>query len=210
MASITRLWSNDRRGEGFEALLRPHIPALYRFAYHLAGNPDDAEDLVQDLLLRLYPRRDELAGIDKLRPWLARVLYRLHIDRGRRQRRSPVVYAEIGAGPRDPDSDPDGGWSIPEPASEDPAGDPAASVERRDDTRALRNALARISEDHRTVLMLHDVEGFTLAEIERTLEVPVGTLKSRLHRARARLRELLDQEGTLGAETSCKRGRRRP
>ncbi|HYW03269.1 MAG TPA: RNA polymerase sigma factor [Gammaproteobacteria bacterium] len=210
MASITRLWSSDRHGDGFEALLRPHIPALYRFAFHLAGNQDDAEDLVQDLLLRLYPRRDELAGIDKLRPWLARVLYRLHIDRGRRQRRSPVVYAEIGGGPRDPDADSDGGWSVPEPASEDPADDPEASLERRDDSASLQQALARLSEDHRTVLLLHDVEGFTLAEIETTLEVPVGTLKSRLHRARARLRGLLDREGTLTLETSCKGERRRP
>lgn len=210
MASITHLWSSVRRGDRFEALLRPHIPALYRFAFHLAGNQDDAEDLVQDLLLRLYPRREELAGIDKLRPWLARVLYRLHIDRGRHQRRSPVVYAEIGGGPRDPDADPEAGWSIPEPASEDPADDPAASLERHDDREALQQALARMSEDHRAVLMLHDVEGFTLAEIETTLEVPLGTLKSRLHRARARLRQLLGREGTLAVEASCQGERRRP
>ncbi len=203
MVTSTRLWKSGRAGDGFDGLVGPHIPALYRFAFHLSGNRDDAEDLVQDLLLRLYPRRHELAGIDKLRPWLTRVLYRLHVDRGRRRRRSPLVFAEIGMGSREPSGEDDGWRRIPEPVSEDPESDPHRALERRDTGLRLQRALARLSEEHRVALMLHDVEGFTLVEMEGALGVPVGTLKSRLHRARARLRELLGEQGTLHGEASC-------
>ena len=70
--------------------MRPHLQSLYRQAIRYTENRDDAEDLVQDLLLKLFPRLDELERIDRLPPWLARVLYRLFVDDFRRRQRSPI------------------------------------------------------------------------------------------------------------------------
>ncbi len=61
----------------------------------------------------------------------------------------------------------------------------------------LDRALAQLSDEHRLVVMLHDTEGYTMEEIQQLTDVPVGTIKSRLHRARARLREILDADGTF-------------
>src|SRR5688500_17407927 len=76
----------------FERLLRPHVPALYRSAYRWTGAVDRAEDLVQELLVRLFPKLDELRGLDRIRPWALRVMYRIFIDQVRRERRSPVQF----------------------------------------------------------------------------------------------------------------------
>ncbi len=88
------------RSKRFEKLVQPHLQALYRFAFRLAGQQQDAEDLVQDVIVKLYPRLDELEAIEQLRPWLNRVLYRHFIDQVRRKGRqsdrplSEVVEAE--------------------------------------------------------------------------------------------------------------------
>src|SRR5258706_11531281 len=75
----------------FEDLLRPQVEYLYRLAWRFTGSVADAEDLVQDVLIKLFPRTQELLEIEKLRPWLARVLYNQFVDSVRRQARSPVV-----------------------------------------------------------------------------------------------------------------------
>ncbi len=80
----------------FEKLVSPHFNNLYKLAYRLTGQRDNAEDLVQDLLLKIYPRLEEMQGIDKLAAWLSRVLYRLFIDQYRQQQRQPIQeHAEV-------------------------------------------------------------------------------------------------------------------
>jgi RNA polymerase sigma-70 factor (ECF subfamily) len=170
------------RESAFEVLIRPHLKPLYRVAYRLTGRREDAEDLVQELLVKLYGRRREVEAIDRLRPWLLRVLYCQFIDNHRRHSRSPLHLVADQGGAVDPlDS-----LAAPEP-------DPEAMTAQAAETRALLAAIARLSEDHRIVIGLHDVEGYTLEEIQPMLDCPIGTLKSRLHRARARLRELLGE-----------------
>lgn len=167
----------------FEILVRPHLKPLFRLAYRLTRSREDAEDLIQELLLKLYPRRDELMGVERLRPWLARVMYRIFIDNHRRYTRSPVHLA-VDYGSDDPIADP-----VDSLIS---TGDsPEQETEQRVLTRHLIVVIDRLSEDHRHVLSLYDIEGYTLEEMQEILHCPIGTLKSRLHRARARLRELL-------------------
>src|SRR5688572_4698758 len=89
---LRSMQSRDRRGADFDRLLREHIPALYRQAYRWTGAADRAEDLVQDLMVRLYPRLDELRGLDQVKPWALRVMYRIFVDQLRRQRNSPVTF----------------------------------------------------------------------------------------------------------------------
>lgn len=167
----------------FETLVRPHLQPLFRLAYRLTRSREDAEDLIQELLLKLYPRRHELMEVERLRPWLTRVMYRIFIDNHRRYTRSPIHLA-IDYGADEQNTDP-----IDNIAS--PGGDPEQETEQSVLTRHLLKVIDRLSEDHRHVLSLHDIEGYTLEEMQVILDCPIGTLKSRLHRARARLRDLL-------------------
>jgi RNA polymerase sigma factor (sigma-70 family) len=185
-------WLNRMRGSGagsgdaaeFERLLREHVPALYRSAYRWTGAVDRAEDLVQQLLIRLYPRLPELRELDQLRPWALRVMYRIFVDELRRERASPVQFGieapsdtELPAGDED-------AWL-------DPAPGPAELAEQELTQERVVRAWELLGEEHRVVLTMHDIEDYTLPELARIMDIPLGTLKSRLHRARARLRELL-------------------
>ena len=170
----------DKASPDFESLMRPEVGRLYRVAYRLTNNVADAEDLVQEVLIKVYGRRDELGSIEVLAPWLARVLYNHFIDNLRRyQRKRMHVVDASAAAPVDPDS------------VVDTAATPELEAEQAFDIKRLSDALASLSLEHRSVVLLHDSEGYKLEEIQVITGVPVGTLKSRLHRARARLRELL-------------------
>ena len=169
----------------FERLVRPHFERLYRLAFRLTSQTAEAEDLFQELLLRAYGKLDDLLEIDEPGPWLARVMYNLFIDERRRFARRRLHTVDEGqlAG--------DGLEGLP--GNENPVLD----NERLERIRELDKALAQLSDEHRVVVLLHDTEGYKLSEIEELTGVPVGTVKSRLHRARARLREILVANGTI-------------
>lgn len=175
--SIIKLWSRSKLADRFEILLKPFIPFLYQLAWRFTGTQADAEDLVQDLLSKLYPRQQELEKIENLRPWLARVLYRQYVDRLRMQTRTPVDLADTG-------SDPDEELDIPVPIQPD--------QEQTQLIAQIERLLPRLNDDQRLLLILHDVEGYTLNEIQSMTDTPTGTLKSRLNRARKKLRELME------------------
>lgn len=172
---LRSLWQSEH--EQFEELLQPHLQQLYKLAYRFTGQRADAEDLVQDVVLKLYPRLQEMQKIEQLGPWLARVLYRHFIDRVRSKQRSPLYLVDKDESVLDEHKD-----EMP---------DPAENVEAVLLQNRLQGALNQLNEDQRALMILHDVEGYTLNEIHNMLDVSVGTLKSRLHRARSRLRELL-------------------
>lgn len=161
----------------FEELIGPHLNQLYRLAYRYTGTKDDAEDLVQDLLLKLYPRLQEMQGIDKLAPWLVRILYHQFVDQFRYQKRSPI------------DVPGDDKLLYDTHASE--TSDPSVVANSEITRKLLDTALMSLNEDQRLLVVLHDVEGYSLLEINGITDIPVGTIKSRLSRARSKLREVL-------------------
>jgi RNA polymerase sigma-70 factor (ECF subfamily) len=169
----------------FERLVRPHFERLYRLAFRLTSQTAEAEDLFQELLLRAYGKLDDLLDIDEPGPWLARVMYNLFIDERRRFARERLRVVEESRMP--------GEGLAGLPGDSDPAADQA----RFETYVTLDAALARLSEEHRVVVLLHDTEGYKLEEIQDLVGVPIGTIKSRLHRARARLREILEEDGTF-------------
>jgi len=177
----------DPRGD-FDRLLRPLIPVFFRHAYRWTAARDQAEDLVQELLVRLYPRLEELAALDQVQPWALRVMYRIFVDQHRRNRNAPVrpmheADAAAGGAPGESADDyPDLGLQPPD------------LVELELTRARLSAALLALNDEQRTVVAMHDIEGYRLEEISRVTGVPIGTLKSRLHRARGRLRELLGPE----------------
>jgi RNA polymerase sigma-70 factor (ECF subfamily) len=166
----------------FDRLLRDHVPALYRSAYRWTGAPDRAEDLVQEVLVRLYPKLEEIRGLDRVRPWALRVMYRIFVDQIRRERSSPVHFGV------EPGGDDEGQEFI------DPSLGPAELLEQQLTQERIVAAWDRLGEEHRVVLAMHDIEDYSLPELAQIMEIPLGTLKSRLHRARAKLRELLAAE----------------
>jgi RNA polymerase sigma-70 factor (ECF subfamily) len=169
----------------FSGLLRPHLDRLYRLAFRLTGTAGDAEDLVQDVLCKVYERHDELTSIGDLGPWLARVLYNRFIDDARKRSRQRLVLVDSGNS------------AVPDCPDESCGSSPESAVDSEFSIRRLNDALGALSPEHRTVVLLHDAEGYKLTEIQSITGVSLGTLKSRLHRARARLREILVTDGTF-------------
>lgn len=174
----------------FEDLLRPHVDFLHRLAWRFTGSTADAEDLVQDVLLKLYPRGRQLAAVEQLRPWLAKVLYRQYVDSIRLQARSPVSGLADDAGGDEARLDTFA-------AAEDGPPELAARGELRE---RLLAALQRLNPEQRAVVVMHDIEGYVLEELESILQAPLGTLKSRLHRARQQLRAALGMEPFAASE----------
>ncbi len=169
----------------FERLVRPHFDRLFRLAWRLTGSKADGEDLFQELLIRAFGKLNELVGVDQPGSWLCRVMYNLFVDERRRFARQRMHTVDEGHLPGD------GLAGLPGPD------DPAYDRQRIEQLRGLDKALAQLSDEHRLVVLLHDAEGYKLAEIQELTGTPVGTVKSRLHRARARLRDILTADGTI-------------
>lgn len=177
--------SENNQSAVFERLVRPHLERLYRLSYRLTHDKAEADDLFQDVLTKIYARLDDLLAVRDPGPWLKRVMYNHFIDNKRRFARQRLVTVEAA--------------QLPEQSVENfPGdGDPVRDAERLDNIMQLRKALDELSDEHRTVILLHDVEGYKMSEIQSLTGDPVGTVKSRLHRARARLREMLQEHGTF-------------
>jgi len=161
------------RARRYENLLRPHLDRLYRLAFRFTGSRADAEDLVQELCVRLYPKLPQLERLDQPGPWLARALHNLYVDQRRREARSPLEAVE----------------ELPETGSGEPGPEQLAAAAVA--AEQIQATLARLPAEQRAVIAWHDIEGYTLDELAESGNLPLGTLKSRLHRARAALRELL-------------------
>lgn len=171
----------------FSELLRPHLPALYRLAFRFTGRSFDAEDLLQELLTRLYSRCERLTAVEILRPWLARALYNLHVDQRRSRARTPFGHLQ------EPENDAEENA----PAQPDPGAGPELSLETALLRKKLAAAVAELPEEQRLIVIFHDVEGYTLHEAAGILGVPLGTAKSRLHRAHDRLRVYLRERNLI-------------
>jgi RNA polymerase sigma-70 factor (ECF subfamily) len=157
----------------WEEVARTHGRFLYTVAYRLTGNSDDAQDLVQDVLLRV--RR----GLETYRPgslegWLTRITTNTFLDDARRRQRHPVDLL-----PEDPER--------VMPLS--PGADEALAAEALPDD--IQDALRTLPPEYRAAVVMCDVVGLSYQEISESLAVPVGTVRSRIHRGRALLRQAL-------------------
>lgn len=157
--------------ERFESDALPHLRSLYGAAYRMTRNAHDAEDLVQETFLRAYRGFDKFEAGTNIRAWLFTILHRVRTDAFRRAGRSPRTVELVGDGPATP-----------------PAQDALAlggeEVER---------ALAGLPEPFRVAVILRDVEELSYDEIARVLDIPIGTVMSRIHRGRGQLRAALSR-----------------
>ncbi|MDY6903305.1 MAG: RNA polymerase sigma factor [Thermodesulfobacteriota bacterium] len=162
----------------FESLVMPHMAMLYKVAWRLTGRPDQAEDLVQQLMVKLYPKTGEMQKVEHLGSWLRKVLYREFVDSLRKRARRPEYFPADSSDINNLQSDVD---------------DPEVLAERAGDRERVQRALDLLSRDDRTLIIMHLLEGYTLAELQEIFRVPKETLKTRLRRARARLKKNLSQ-----------------
>jgi RNA polymerase sigma factor (sigma-70 family) len=179
MARLTVIPGGREAAASFATFIRPHFDALYRRAYRLTLNAADAEDLVQDVCVRAYPRLAELQELDNPRAWLLRVLYRLFVDLTRHRKSSPFQPMSTI------EEDDSSRWM----ESDEPG--PEAQADSAMGEARLERAWQRLDKVQRALLVLHDIEGYTLAELVEMTGLPEGTLKSRLHRARIKLGKVL-------------------
>jgi RNA polymerase sigma-70 factor (ECF subfamily) len=149
------------------------IPRLRRFARALGGSREAADDLVQDTLERAWAKRHLWQAGTNLRAWLFAVMHGVYVNGARRRRPAESLDALED--------------SAPERA------DDGASAETAIAVRELREALLRLPDEQRQVLLLVGLEQFSYAEAAAVLEVPIGTVMSRLARGRERLRQLLEE-----------------
>src|SRR5919109_1200534 len=156
----------------FQRQALTHIDALYNFALYLTRRPPDAEDLVQETYLRAFRFAHRFQPGTHLRAWLFQILRNTFLTFYRREARELAVLDKEGDGQDDI-------WDIDVPL---PSTATVVDLER---------ALAELPEEFRSVLLLADLEGFTLGDIAGIMDTPVGTVKSRLFRARRLVRRRL-------------------
>ena len=166
----------------FGRLVLRYQDRLYNTVYRLLDNADDAQDVVQEAFLNAYQSLDSFKGHSEFFTWLYRIAYNTAISLKRKQRATLSLSARGN------------GESSREPADESDLSRPGHGLERAEGGRRVQEALNRLSPEHRMVLILKDMEGQKYEAMAEILQVPIGTIRSRLHRARAELRELLHPE----------------
>ena len=161
----------------FATVILPHRTALTTYARRLTRNAADAEDLVQETLVRAYTRSDLLRSEDSAMPWLHTMMRNLFFNDWRNRRRQPNVAAvaldtlESVAGVTITDGQPS----------------PEQTVLAKMEQAALLRAVSQLPDEYRDVILLADVEGLAYQDVADRLDVPVGTVRSRLFRARGRV-----------------------
>jgi len=161
----------------------PHIHAMYNFGYRLTLDRDDAKDLVQDTYLKAYRFIDSFQRGTNAKAWLFRILKNSFINDYRKKSKEPskVDYQEVETYYNSEDVDRQITPDLRVESLSNMIGD------------EVSNALNSLDVDFRTVIILCDLEGFKYEEMAKILDIPIGTVRSRLHRARALLKEKLNQ-----------------
>jgi len=180
--------SKKPRYSSYSALISDHIDKLYSVAFRFTNNKADAEDLVQDLVLKLQPKFKELQSLENPQTWMTKVLYHLFIDNYRRNSRSPITLVS------NLEVDQSNIEYFDKIQSE--TLNPIESAENDDLNTRLNAALKQLSDQDRMMIILYEIEGYSISEIQQVVDIPAGTIKSKLSRARHQLRDLIKMQPT--------------
>jgi RNA polymerase sigma-70 factor (ECF subfamily) len=171
----------DGRTEAFGLLVERYQRRLYPTVLRLVGSAEDAEDVLQDAFFRAFEKLGQFQGESSFYTWIYRIAVNLALSGHRRRRvRASHTSAQRPLAARGLDA-----------ADLSAEADPALRLERAERERIVESALDRLAPEHRAVVVLKDFDGRRYEEIGAILDIPVGTVRSRLHRARCELRDLL-------------------
>lgn len=176
-----RKYSQEEKNAIFDGEFMPHIDSMYNFGYRLTFDEDDAKDLVQDTYLKAYRFINSFEQGTNAKAWLFRILKNSFINDYRKKSKQPtkVDYQEVETYYNSDDVHYQSTSDLRAESVKDMLGD------------EISNALNSLAVDFRTVIILCDLEGFTYEEMAKILDIPIGTVRSRLHRARNLLKEKL-------------------
>ena len=179
-----RLIADCLKGQtaAFGELVHRYQDRLFNTVFRLVDSAEDAQDVVQEAFLHAYQSLDRFKGESRFFTWLYRIAVNSAISLKRKQR--IVVSLHV---------DREGQGSVPEPHDVSELSQPDLVLERADEERRIQAALNRLSPEHRAVLILKDLEDQKYETMAEILQVPIGTIRSRLHRARLELREVLEK-----------------
>jgi len=158
-------------------MVSKHQDRLFNTLVHVAGSREEAEDISQEAFVQAFVKLDTFAGKSAFYTWLYRIAFNILASRRRRNKR-PEISLDVGRG-----------FSGDEPM--DRAEPVATAVEREERADQLHAAIAELSAEHRSILVLREMEGHDYETISDVLDLPAGTVRSRLHRARSQLRQRL-------------------
>jgi RNA polymerase sigma-70 factor (ECF subfamily) len=175
------------RTAAFGELVQRYQDRLFNAIFRLVDNAEDAQDVVQDAFLNAYQSLDKFKGDSRFFTWL----YRIGVNTAITMKRKHRVALSLNIGREHP-----GGSA--EPLDDSDFGKPAHAMERAELEQRVQEALNRLSPEHRAVLILKDMEDQKYETIAEILRVPIGTVRSRLHRARLELRALLENQEPRG------------
>ena len=172
------------RPEAFGELVLKYQDRLFNTVLHVVGHAEDARDIVQEALVQAFVKLETFRRQSEFYTWLYRIAFNAAMSH-RRRRLRPTASIERAkeVANLEPQANDDG---------------PAEHLEREERCRRVREAIARLGEEYRSVLVLREIDGFRYEAIADVLDLPVGTVRSRLHRARAQLKKLLQE--VLAAE----------
>jgi RNA polymerase sigma-70 factor (ECF subfamily) len=166
----------------FGEIVRRHQDRLYASVYRVVGNAEDAQDVVQEAFLLAYQSLDGFKGDALFFTWLYRIAVNAAISLKRKRKPVLSLHGTVGES------------TDAAPADVSAFSRPGEAMERAEEDARLIAALDRLSPEYRAVLVLKDLEGRKYEEMAELLDVPIGTVRSRLHRARLELRDLLKGE----------------
>ncbi len=176
------LETDPRLGWDFEAAAIPYLDGLYNMAFRLTRNAEDAEDLIQETYLKAYKHYDKFEAGTNLKAWLFRIMKNTFINGYRKKQSQPPqsAFSEI-----------EGSFESLVKASDGQAKNPEQEFLAKVLDEDVQLAIDALREDYRMVILLVDLEGFSYKEAASILEVPVGTVMSRLYRGRRMLEKVL-------------------
>lgn len=184
LALISRAAKGDE--DAFSTLMERYEKLVFNLAYQYTQNREDAADVSQEVFLKLWRTLPSFRGESSFTTWLFRITQNSALDLLRKRSGSPTVSLTV-------ESD-DGEEEGRERDLADPTveHDPAASAEQKERTSAVRAAIASLRADHREILVLREMRGFSYSEIAEMLGLELGTVKSRINRARIQVKEFLE------------------
>jgi RNA polymerase sigma-70 factor (ECF subfamily) len=174
----------------FNRLITTHQTRLFNVAYRIMGDPDDAADATQEALISAFRKLKSYRG-GSFRAWLMRIVTNACYDELRRRKRRPAVSMD-DLGEETLEADDSGVGTLRAPQD-----GPESEAMRSELARAIQDCLDRLPDEFRVVAVLADVQGYEYREVAEVVGKPLGTVKSRLARARARLRDCLKRYGEL-------------
>lgn len=171
--------------EAFGELVRRYQDRLFNTVLRMVGSAEDAQDVVQDAFLNAYQSLHNFKGDSLFFTWIYRIAINTAISLKRRKRTVMSIDVANEQG------------NTYEPLDSSESNRPAFALETAEESRIIHEALQRLSPEHRAVLIMKDMEGQKYETMAEILEVPIGTIRSRLHRARLELREILESNDSI-------------